>query len=99
MRTRKPIRPKAACCSPNASSPGVSAPNTRLLSELEAYYDAVPRTACRVEQLGPFTLFINRGPGWPYYARPTLGSNQFEAEDVHRALERHGVRGLTAAFA
>ena len=98
MKTRKPIKPRAACCSPNASSPGVSTPTTRLLSELEAYYDAVPRAACRVEQLGPFTLFINRGPGWPYYARPTLGSTQFAAEDVHRVRARQRELGIPEAF-
>jgi len=71
---------------------------TRLLSELEAYYDAVPRTACRVEQLGPFTLFVNRGPGWPYYARPTLGTTQFAAADVHRVRARQRELGIPEAF-
>src|SRR5262245_65808995 len=73
---------------------GVGPLTTRLLSELEAYYDAVPRAACRVEQIGPFTLFVNRGPGWPYYARPALGTTQFSAADVHRVRARQRALGI-----
>ncbi len=42
------------------------------LAAIEAYYDAVPRSAARTEECGPFTLFVGTGP-WPYYARPRLG--------------------------
>ena len=35
-----------------------SEPAGLLLSEIESSYDAVPRTAARVEHRGPFTLFI-----------------------------------------
>jgi ribosomal protein S18 acetylase RimI-like enzyme len=70
----------------------------RILSEIEAYYDAVPRAACRVEQLGPFTLFVNRGPGWPYYARPALGASEFDAADVHRVRTRQRELGIPEAF-
>jgi ribosomal protein S18 acetylase RimI-like enzyme len=40
-----------------------------LLERLEAYYDAAPRARSRVEEVGPFTLFVAES-GWPYYARP-----------------------------
>lgn len=57
-----------------------------MLHTIEAYYDAVPRADAVVEQLGPFTLFVKSGPGWPYYARPSLGATQFTLEDVQRVL-------------
>jgi ribosomal protein S18 acetylase RimI-like enzyme len=44
-----------------------------LIDAIEVYYDAVPRAASTGEQVGPFTLFVGRGP-WGYYARPTLGT-------------------------
>ncbi|HWM37583.1 MAG TPA: hypothetical protein VNS49_10785 [Streptomyces sp.] len=44
-----------------------------LLDEIERYYDAVPRSGARVEDLGPLSLFIREGQGWPFYARPALG--------------------------
>lgn len=39
------------------------------LERIEAYYDTVPRANSRVEQLGPFTLFIGTADQ-PFYARP-----------------------------
>ncbi len=44
----------------------------RAVNAIEHYYDAVPRSAARVEEIGPFTLFVGTG-AWPYYARPRLG--------------------------
>jgi ribosomal protein S18 acetylase RimI-like enzyme len=44
-----------------------------LLHRLEQFYDAVPRLGADAEPHGPLTLFVRRGAGWPYYARPTLG--------------------------
>ena len=70
----------------------------RLLPQLEAYYDAVPRSVARVEQIGPFTLFINPGPGWPYYARPSLGASAFAAADVQRVRARQRALGLPETF-
>ena len=57
------------------------------LPEIERYLDAAPRSAAAVERLGPFTLFLKRD-AWPYYARPTLGAEEFTAEDVRAVLER-----------
>ncbi len=42
------------------------------LAQLEDYYDSAPRARSRVEEIGPFTLFVAES-GWPYYARPRLG--------------------------
>ncbi len=42
------------------------------LARLERYYDHVPRANAKVEDIGPFTLFVSTG-AWPYYARPRQG--------------------------
>lgn len=65
-----------------------------LLAVIEGYYDAAPRTAARAEQIGRFTLFVNEGPGWPYYARPTLGATAFSVADVARVCERQRALGV-----
>jgi ribosomal protein S18 acetylase RimI-like enzyme len=69
-----------------------------LLSDIETYYDAVPRSAARTEQIGEFTLFIKIGPGFPYYARPSLGAKQVGAEDVQRVRNRQRELGVPQAF-
>lgn len=69
-----------------------------LLAEIETYYDAAPRTAARAEEIGPFTLFVNPGPGWRYYARPRLGATTFTAADVTRVLERQRALGVPESF-
>jgi ribosomal protein S18 acetylase RimI-like enzyme len=61
---------------------------TDLLARIERYYDAVPRSAARVEQIGPFSLFVRTDAGWPYYARPRLGEMAFVAADVARVCAR-----------
>jgi predicted N-acetyltransferase YhbS len=59
-----------------------------VLTELERYYDAAPRSAARVEEVGPFTVFAGTGP-WNYYARPRLGlEHEYTVEDVRAALAR-----------
>ncbi|MFB7618244.1 GNAT family N-acetyltransferase [Kitasatospora sp. NPDC056181] len=71
-----------------------------LLSGIEQYYDAVPRSAARVEDFGPLTLFVRDGEGWPYYARPTLGHSgpAATAEDVRRVLARQRELDQPQAF-
>jgi ribosomal protein S18 acetylase RimI-like enzyme len=65
---------------------------TRLREQLELYYDAVPRTAARTEDCGPFTLFVGTG-AWRYYARPRLGlEGEVTVEDVGAVRARQ--RGL-----
>ena len=53
----------------------------RAMSAIERYYDAGPRPNARVEEIGPFTLFVSTAP-WPYYARPRLGvEHDFTADE------------------
>jgi hypothetical protein len=69
-----------------------------LLAAIEAYYDAAPRAAARVEEVGPFTLFVGTGP-WPYYARPRLGlSHTFTADDVEAVRVRQRAQGVPESF-
>lgn len=57
-----------------------------LLARIETYYDAVPRRFARVEECGPFTVFLGEPGGWTYYARPGLGSRgPFDAGAVAAA--------------
>jgi len=42
----------------------------KVLTQIEDYYDAVPRAAADVEEHGPFTIFVSRIT-WPFYARPS----------------------------
>ena len=70
-----------------------------VLAELERYYDAVPRSSARVEQIGALTLFIGTGPGWGFYARPTLGvSLVFAADDVAQVRARQRALGIPQTF-
>lgn len=69
-----------------------------LLARLEAYYDAVPRTAARAETVGPLTLFVTDGPGWPYYARPRLGAATVGTEDVAAVRRLQRALGAPEAF-
>jgi len=59
-----------------------------VLTDLERYYDAAPRFAARVEEIGPFTVFVGTG-AWNYYARPRLGlAHDYTTADVEAALAR-----------
>lgn len=69
-----------------------------LLARIEAYYDAVPRAAARAEDVGALTLFVNRGPGWPYYGRPRLGGPPVAAADVAAMRARQRRLGVPEAF-
>jgi ribosomal protein S18 acetylase RimI-like enzyme len=70
------------------------------LTEIETYYDTVPRAASTVEEVGPFTLFLAHSDvGWPYYARPRLGGDHtFTADDVRRVLARQDELGVPRAI-
>ncbi|MFD5424423.1 GNAT family N-acetyltransferase [Streptomyces sp. NPDC127084] len=70
-----------------------------LLDRIERYYDAVPRTGARAEDFGPLTLFVREGQGWPYYARPALGSAAVpSADDVDRVRTRQRELGVPESF-
>jgi ribosomal protein S18 acetylase RimI-like enzyme len=58
----------------------------------------VPRSAARVEEVGPFTLFVGTG-AWPYYARPRLGlEHEFTASEVEAVRVRQRELGVPEAF-
>lgn len=70
-----------------------------LLERIDAYLDEVPRRGpVRAEPIGPFTLFVTEGPGWPYYARPTIGATGFSEEDALRVRERQRELGIVETF-
>ncbi|WP_137988772.1 GNAT family N-acetyltransferase [Streptomyces vilmorinianum] len=70
-----------------------------MLNRLETYDDAVPRSAARAEELGPLTLFVREGDGWPYYARPALGyAGEVSVDEVDRVRARQRELGVPEAF-
>jgi ribosomal protein S18 acetylase RimI-like enzyme len=78
-------------------------PDPDLLRRIDAYLDAVPRSACRAEAVGPFTLFVNdlfvnERSGWSYYARPTPGADHITVGDVEGVRARQRELGLSEAF-
>jgi hypothetical protein len=68
------------------------------LRAIEAYYDSVPRADALIEEVGPFTLFIKTGAGFPYYARPSPGAAHFAVADVMRVRERQREYRVPEAF-
>jgi GNAT superfamily N-acetyltransferase len=68
------------------------------LYRIERFYDAVPRTAADAEPHGPLTLFVRRGPGWPYYARPTLGAAAPDVNGILTVRARQRELGVPEEF-
>ena len=56
----------------------------------------MPRSAARVEEVGPFSLFVGTG-AWPYYARPRLG-RQIHRGDIEAVRARQRELGVPEAF-
>lgn len=70
-----------------------------VLTTLEHYLDAAPRTDARTEDHGPLTLFVRDGGGYPYYARPRLGKGAaVTARDVAAVCARQRQLGLPERF-
>ena len=44
----------------------------KLIEQIDAFCDTVPRQRARAEVTGPLVLFVPVGAGWPYYARPRV---------------------------
>ena len=68
-------------------------PREALLRRIDDYLNAMPRPACDVEQVGPFTLFFRRDSSLPEisYARPTAplsGDLRAEIAEVRAAFRR-----------
>jgi ribosomal protein S18 acetylase RimI-like enzyme len=69
-----------------------------LLERIEAYFDAVPRTAADVEEHGALTLFVTRIP-WRFYGRPRLGlAEDVGADDVAAVRARQRELGIPERF-
>lgn len=69
-----------------------------VLRRIDAYLDAAPRTAARTEAIGPFTLFVNDGPGWRYYARPTPGTDSVTSDQVEAVVARQRELKVPVSF-
>jgi ribosomal protein S18 acetylase RimI-like enzyme len=69
-----------------------------VLDRIETYYDLVPRADSRNEVHGPLTLFVATGPGFRWYARPSLGTGSVTAEDVAAVRRRQRVLGQPESF-
>lgn len=71
-----------------------------LLAAIEACYDAIPRVAGTVEEVGPFSLFrADPATGWQFYARPRLGlTDPVTVDDVRRVLDRQTALGVPRAL-
>jgi ribosomal protein S18 acetylase RimI-like enzyme len=65
---------------------------------LERFYDAVPRDAATVQDIGGFVLFVRDGAGWPFYARPRIGAPTPSAADVTAVRQRQRELGVPEAF-
>jgi GNAT superfamily N-acetyltransferase len=77
----------------------VALEDTDVFTRLERFYDAVPRDAAVAEDIGGFVLFVNDGPGWPYYARPRLDSAETpSAADITAVRQRQRQRGVPESF-
>lgn len=61
-----------------------------IVDRVDRYLDAAPRTGCSsIEAIGPFTLFVGKPAGWPYYARPSEPvASSISPDDVRRVLKR-----------
>lgn len=72
--------------------------NAELTLRLERFYDAVPRADARTEEIGSFTLFVPAAGGFPLYARPSLGAQEFRTSDVAGVRARQRDLGLPESF-
>jgi ribosomal protein S18 acetylase RimI-like enzyme len=68
------------------------------LDRLETFYDALPRSSARAENVGGLVLFVREGPGWPFYARPRPGGGDISAADITSVRARQRDLGVPEAF-
>jgi ribosomal protein S18 acetylase RimI-like enzyme len=77
----------------------VAQQDTDVFDRLERFYDAVPRDGAVAEDIGGLVLFVRKGAGWPYYARPRLAAGQApSAADVTAVRNRQRELGVPEAF-
>jgi len=72
--------------------------DAELLQHVDRYLDEAPLFATEPERVGPFTLFVHRNAGWPYYARPTPGCPGVRSSDVDLVRARQRALGLAETF-
>ena len=69
-----------------------------LVATIDRYLDAAPRSAADEVRIGPFSVFVTRGP-WGYYARPSLPvASRFSAEEVEAVSIAQRARLQSVAF-
>jgi ribosomal protein S18 acetylase RimI-like enzyme len=71
---------------------------TDVFVRLERFYDAVPRDAATVEEIGAFVLFVRDGAGWPLYARPRIGAPTPSAGEIGEVRQRQRELGVPEQF-
>jgi ribosomal protein S18 acetylase RimI-like enzyme len=76
----------------------VAYPDSDVFVRLERFYDALPRPYARVEEFGGLVLFVREGEGWPYYARPRIGTLTPSAADITAVRRRQRELGVPEAF-
>ncbi|HEX8346975.1 MAG TPA: GNAT family N-acetyltransferase [Actinoplanes sp.] len=70
-----------------------------MFTRLERFYDAVPRDGAVAEDIGDLVLFVRKGAGWPYYARPRLAAERTpSAADITAVRQRQREVGAPEAF-
>jgi ribosomal protein S18 acetylase RimI-like enzyme len=77
----------------------VAQEDTDVFDRLERFYDAVPRDGAVAEDIETLVLFVRKGAGWPYYARPRLAADRApSAADITAVRNRQRELGVPEAF-
>jgi GNAT superfamily N-acetyltransferase len=71
---------------------------TATLDRIETFYDALPRSSARPEEIGGLVLFVREGTGWPFYARPRTDGGEVSAADITSVRARQRDLGVPEAF-
>lgn len=70
-----------------------------VFERLERFYDAIPRDSAVAEDIGGLVLFVRKGEGWPYYARPRLVADEApSAADITAVRQRQRELGAPETF-
>lgn len=74
-------------------------PSSATLIAIEQAYDQFPRTGgATVERIGPLEVFGVGAAGWPYYARPRLGTTEVNVMEIDKVRARQRELGAPEAF-
>lgn len=69
-----------------------------VLERIDRFCDTVPRAWTTVTDIGPLRLFVRKGRGWPFYARPIPGGGPVTMADVQVMRAKQRELGITEAF-